>query len=122
MAVPGAIDNENMSGCHRLLRQGAVLCSTVEDILEELDGVSKRASVERERADGGRTNSAPAIARPKLDEVEQKIWDLLEAEPRSGDELARELGIGVGQLSTVLLKLEMKRGVKRLPGNRYERC
>lgn len=122
MAVPGAIDNENMTGCHRLLRQGAVLCSTVEDILEELDGVSKRASVERERADGGRTNSASAIARPKLDEVEQKIWDLLEAEPRSGDELARELGIGVGQLSTVLLKLEMKRGVRRLPGNRYERC
>jgi hypothetical protein len=38
------------------------------------------------------------------------------------DELARGLGLGVARLSTLLLGLEMRKVVRRLPGSRYERC
>src|SRR5207244_13153756 len=46
MAVPGAVDDEAHGGCHRLIRDGAVLCRRVEDVLEELDGVSVMAQRE----------------------------------------------------------------------------
>jgi DNA processing protein len=49
------------------------------------------------------------------------VWDSLEGGSRAVDELARHLGMVVGQLSGVLLTLEMKKVVRRLPGNRYER-
>jgi DNA processing protein len=48
------------------------------------------------------------------------IWDLL-AEKRHADELARTSGLAVSDLSRALTQLEIKRLVRRLPGNFYER-
>jgi DNA processing protein len=56
-----------------------------------------------------------------LDETQTRVWEFLGGGSRAVDELARHLGMAVGQLSGVLLTLEMKKIVKRLPGNRYER-
>jgi DNA processing protein len=117
MAVPGLVDAEASGGCHRLLREGAVLCRGVEDILEELDGVGGAAARPAEAA----APASPAPAPPALDPVQQSIWNLLEAGPRAGDEITQLLGIPVPQLAGVLLGLEMRRLVRRLPGNRYER-
>jgi predicted Rossmann fold nucleotide-binding protein DprA/Smf involved in DNA uptake len=50
------------------------------------------------------------------------MWEFLGGGMRSVDELAQALGLGVPQLSGVLMNLEMKRAVRRPPGNRYERC
>jgi predicted Rossmann fold nucleotide-binding protein DprA/Smf involved in DNA uptake len=55
------------------------------------------------------------------DETQRRVWEFLEGGSRAVDELARHLGMAVGQLSGVLLGLEMKKFVRRLPGNRYER-
>ena len=41
---------------------------------------------------------------------------------RHQDEMVQQLGVGVAQLAGTLLTLEMKKVVRRLPGNRYERC
>ena len=59
---------------------------------------------------------------PALDETQRRVWEFLGGGPRSIDELAQRLGLGVPQLSGLLLTLEMKKVVRRLPGNRYERC
>jgi predicted Rossmann fold nucleotide-binding protein DprA/Smf involved in DNA uptake len=48
------------------------------------------------------------------------VWDALE-QPRHADELSRELGLPAGELAVLLMKLEMKKAVRRLPGNQYER-
>ncbi len=116
LAVPGPADAESSAGCHRLVRDGAVLCRGVEDVLEELDGVS--ALVAQEEA----VQKAAAGPPPGLDEAQRRVWDFLAGGPRSVDEMAQRLALGVAQLTTPLMMLEMKKVVRRLPGSRYERC
>jgi DNA processing protein len=61
-------------------------------------------------------HEAPVIPDP----AHQRIWDLL-ASKRHGDELAREAGLSVSDLSRALTQMELRRLVRRLPGNFYER-
>jgi DNA processing protein len=123
LAVPGAVDDERHGGCHKLIRDGAVLCRGVDDILEELDGVSVMAQREKARQrEAASVVAAAAGPPPGLDEVQRRVWEFLGGTARSVDEMAQQLGLGVPQLSGVLMMLEMNRVVRRLPGNRYERC
>lgn len=108
-AVPGPVDSEASGGTNALLRKGAVLTRGVEDILEELDGV---------RATSSRAADVPA---PTLTEVERRIWDFLAEQPRTVDLIARHLEKAVHELTGTLMMLEMKKVVRRLPGNVYER-
>jgi DNA processing protein len=122
LAVPGPIDDEASAGCNALIREGAVLCRSVEDVLEELDGVSAvaaRAKAE-ERAAAGMP-AAPVGPPPGLDETQRRVWEALGDGSRSIDELAQHLGLAVQTLSGVLMRLEMKKAVRKLPGNRYQR-
>jgi DNA processing protein len=122
LAVPGPVDSIPSGGCHELLRKGAVLCRGVDDVLEELHGVS--AMVQREAAGAAQppASAAPASPPPGLDETQLRVWSALAEGPRHLDELVQQLGLAVAQLSGVLLILEMKKTVRRLPGNRYQRA
>jgi len=113
MAVPGALDNPAAAGTNALIRQGAVLVRGAEDVIEELDGVRDNAA----RAKPA-TETAPP---PGLDDGQRRVWEFLAGPPRYLDEISQSLGLGVPQLSTLLMTLEMKKVVRRLPGNRYER-
>ncbi|MFM7152252.1 MAG: DNA-processing protein DprA, partial [Gemmataceae bacterium] len=122
LAVPGMVDSANNEGCHRILREGAILCRGVEDILEELDGVSVQATREKSQA-----AISPPVTReqsppPGLSDMALAIWNYLGATTRAGDEIARHLGVPIPQLAGLLLTLEMKKVIRRLPGSRYERC
>jgi DNA processing protein len=110
MAVPGAVDQVTSGGTNELIRKGATLVRGADDVLEELEGLPG--------------NQAPAAAAPPpaLDDTQRRIWDFLGDAPRHLDEIVQALGIEAGPLSGMLLMLEMKRAVRRLPGNRYERC
>jgi DNA processing protein len=116
LAVPGPADAASSGGTNELIRKGAVLCRGVEDVLEELHGVS--AMVQQQAA----APPVPAGPPPGLDEQQRRIWDALAEGPRHLDELVQRLGLGVPQVSGTLMMLEMKKAVKRLPGNRYQRC
>ncbi|HLN32176.1 MAG TPA: DNA-processing protein DprA [Gemmataceae bacterium] len=109
-AVPGPLDSPASAGTHELLRKGAVLIRGVDDILEELEGV---------KAKGSRVRFEPP---PQVDELQRQIWEFLQERPRHIDEIAQGLRLPVPQISAALLMLEMKKGVRRLPGNHYERC
>jgi DNA processing protein len=144
MAVPGPIDSETSGGCHSLLRNGAVLCRGVDDILEELHGVSgmvqqaaaslpSPASVSPTEAPKPASVSAPERPKPApppipagpppgLDDNQRRIWELLGEGTRSVDELAQQLALPIAPLNGTLTLLEMKKVIRRLPGNRYERC
>jgi DNA processing protein len=120
-AVPGAIDNPASAGANALIRDGAILARGPDDILEELLGVSALAS--RSRTAGPAPSAAPQAAAPPpdLDPTQRRIWDFLAAEPRTLDDMAQQLALAVPLLSTTLMLLEMRKLVRRLPGNRYER-
>jgi DNA processing protein len=122
MAVPGAVDDDDSAGCNALIRDGATLCRGVDDVLEEIDGVSAVAT--REKEEESSKVGAPAETAgppPGVDETQWRIWDALGDGPRSIDELAQKLGLVVPILARSLMMLEMKKGVRKLPGNRYER-
>jgi DNA processing protein len=121
MAVPGSVDNPASGGCNALIRDGAILVRDADDILEELRGVSAHSVAQKEKL------SEPSPAAPTgppagLDATQMRIWTLLEGGAKTFDEMVQQLGIAVPQLSGTLMMLEMKKVVRRLPGNRYERC
>jgi DNA processing protein len=126
--VPGLADASEGAGCNALIREGAVLCRSVEDILEELQGYS--AALRRPAEPVPTSTPAPAPARAAaptsgppagLNEGQRVLWTFL-SEPRHLDEIVQNLALSVSSASMMLLTLEMKRIVRRLPGSRYERC
>jgi DNA processing protein len=58
---------------------------------------------------------------PGLDPIQQRIWEALSDQARHIDDLIRALELPVAQVSQALLLMEMKKGVRRLPGNMFER-
>jgi DNA processing protein len=122
-AVPGALDNPASAGCHRLIRQGAILIRSVDDILEELQGTVATTSAASRDGQAAPTLFGDTPAEPPgLEDRERRVWQCLLEKPRHLDEMVESLGLGVAELSGLLMMMEMKRVVRRLPGNRYERC
>ncbi len=107
-AVPGRIDSFGARGPHKLLKNGAKLVESVEDILEELGCLISTPA----RADGG-------CAGPVLTEVEAGLVALIAGEGEVDfDFLIRRSGRKPSEISALLLGLELKRVVKMLSGQR----
>ena len=113
-AVPGRIDQASSQGCHQLIRDGATLLTSVDDILSELnylDGMRPNPIPEK-------TIATPAISRADLTEVEAAVLEQF----RGGamltlDALAAQTGRSAAELSATLMMLELKRlVVKRADG------
>ncbi len=129
-AVPGAADSPASAGCLELLRKGARLVRSAEDVLEDLNGIAapdfrtlvREVSVapqpQEESLPVPRTPSSPPTL--NLDATQQRVFDAL-ASRQHVDELSRELGVSAGELARTLMLLELKKAVRRLPGNYYER-
>ena len=117
MAIPGRIDNASAQGCHKLLKDGARLVETPEEVLDELQSLPGHASVSH--ASAVTLDSAPSKARPKpaLDEIETKILSLLETEDMTPDSLVNATGLPPSLVSPRLISLEMKCQIQRLAGN-----
>ncbi len=114
-AVPGRIDSPRSKGCHELIKKGAKLCESAEDILSEFEYLfpaSNRPAAPSE------TGVLPAI---ELSGNEQQVYDMLNHEELSIDEVIRKSGLPSSAVSVALLSLEMKRLVKQLPGKLFVR-
>jgi DNA processing protein len=119
-AVPGPVDSPNSAGCLLLLRNGAMLARSADDVLESL-GKSDPTPM---RPGSGAISTAPASLAgppPELDAVGRRVWEFLADGPRAVDVLVQQLGIAVPELTRTLMTLEMKKVVRRLPGSQYER-
>jgi DNA processing protein len=128
-AVPGPVDSPASAGCLELLRTGARLVRSADDVAEDLRGLSTQGTGHKEQETRQRTTSVPSDPSvsspppplpPTLDPHQQRVYDAL-TERRHADELARALDLAVGDLARLLMQLEMKKAVRRLPGNFYER-
>jgi len=105
-AVPGSIHAPQSRGCHKLLRQGAKLVETVQDVLEELQGIAA-------------LSSAPPAPAPRQDE--DPVLQALAHDPASLDALLARTGLDAARLQARLLELELLEQVERLPGGRFQR-
>lgn len=110
-AVPGSALSEKSKGTNRLIRQGAKLTTTVEDILEELNIEAKTISAEPQKNAHGGEIAIDNLARENnVLNIERRIIELLgnSAEPVHVDDITRELGESAEEISSVLVMLDLR--------------
>jgi DNA processing protein len=110
-AVPGRVHARYSEGCNRLIKAGAKLVETWEDVLSELVPSLK----------GRRARRPAAAAPPALTAEERRVFDLLAGGPVHIDALIAEAGLPGGRVASALVGLEMKGVVRQLSGKMFER-
>jgi DNA processing protein len=116
-AVPGRVDSRMSRGCHRLIRDGAKLVETIDDVLEELGPLASPTPVASDDA-------SPPIRHPgelQLNEPEKAVLAAIDDEPINIDSVIAACGLPVQNVLSTLSVLEMRRLVRRLGGNRVMR-
>lgn len=108
-AVPGRVDSRTALGCHRLIRDGAKLVETADDVLEELGPL-----VEATPREDGQIIHHPAEL--QLNDLEQKVLSAIGSEPTSIDQIVADSGLPVPRVLSTISVLEMRHLVRRLSG------
>jgi DNA processing protein len=111
-AVPGNVGTESSRGTHRLIKEGAKLVESSEDILEE---ILPQWRGERE------TTPKVEIPRPDLTEEEKVLYEFLSETPLHIDVIIRESRLDPGKVSSLLLNLELKGLVSQWPGKCFSK-
>lgn len=111
-AVPGSIHSPLSKGCHRLIRDGAKLIETAEDVLEELNIPISHAAAQHQD---------PQSAVISADSEGSKVLSTMGFDPVEGDVLALRCGLTTDALYAILLTMELDGLVARLPGGRFQR-
>ncbi len=121
-AVPGSINNPLARGCHQLIREGARLVETADEIVAELSPLAAAAGERlRARLAGAAPTPAPADARPARDGDYARLLAALGYQPEGLDTLAGRTGLAPAALSSMLLVLELDGEVRAERGGRYAR-
>jgi len=116
LAVPGSPLDPRARGPNALIRQGAALCETVDDVLTVMD-VARTAERPNRPAD---VPESPCPA-PCVDErTRNRVVDALSATPTELDDIARTCDSAAQDVSAVILELELAGRVQRLPGHRVQ--
>ena len=110
-AVPGEVGSSRSRGAHRLIRQGAKLVESVDDIIEE---IAPQLLPRR----GDALKEARRLPENASDGV-RKVFGLLQERPLQIDEVIEASGFTPPKVSEILLELELQGYLRQLPGKRY---
>lgn len=108
-AIPGSIYNPLARGCHALIRQGAKLVETVDDILEELAPFTSMAKNKDVGTDSIKMKNKPAVD-------DKKILNCVGFETTSMDQISERSGKETQELASILLALELSGHICKVPG------
>lgn len=108
MAVPGKPSDKMSIGCNNLIKNGARLITSVDDIFEELPRLR------------GKVVSRQLTLLPEMSSHEKEIVNLCSEGPQQVDFLSRKVNIPVNELMEFLLALELKGVVREISGKRYQ--
>ena len=109
-AIPGSIHSPTSRGCHALIKQGAKLVETAQDILEEFRYPASAHPIHSVRSEEAPTQSA-----------DHPLLRLMGYDPMTLDALCARSGLSAADLSVQLLELEISGLVQRLPGQLFQR-
>ncbi len=117
-AVPGRIDQATSHGCHQLIRDGATLLTSVDDILSELNYLSGMRPQAVQSA--GEPSTLERLM-PQLDDKERRVMDTFRGGAILGiDSLAVATTLPASELSSVLMMLELKKLVQKRADGAFE--
>lgn len=122
-ALPGSIHSPLARGCHKLIRDGAMLVETADEVLDQLRGIGARLADHLRGRLGGLPaiagHEGPAPATAKRDPEYARLLTALDHAPVSLDELADRSRLPIAALSSMLLVLELEGVVAAASGGRY---
>ena len=114
-AVPGSVEHRSSRGCHRLIKSGAKLVETVDDILDELGPLSDVDGIVESRP-------SDSPKRRKLSEEEARVMAVLSPEPTTVDEVIHRTGIPAQRVLATLFVLEEEGLAERPSGGQVRRA
>ncbi len=120
-AVPGKVSSATSSGTNELIRDGACLIQSVDDILQELSiKEMKTVSVEDKGIiDNKISRQTKAYIYNSLTDDERKIYKILSDEPLYIDDILGKTGLELSRVSKILLGLELKKLIQEVPGKQF---
>jgi DNA processing protein len=118
-AIPGSIHNALSRGCHQLIRQGAKLVESADDIVSELGPLV--AHLMQNSRTQQTASMPPTDTPPQHDEEYDRLISALGHDPATVDELAQQSGLTIGQVSSMLLILELEGKIEALNSGQYAR-
>ncbi len=127
MAIPGKIDSPLSKGAHQLIKEGATLIESVEDVMQALgyigeqlaEYVSAAEAEAIERAESVKTAGLFNVSQLKLSADERKIHDRLNKEPVHVEQIIAETELPAGSVNAALISLRLKGLIKQLPGSLF---
>lgn len=141
LAVPGSIDNPHSKGCHKLIKEGAKLAESLEDILQECPQLlqntplpsyaiykesapqpqSVRRPSENTQPEEAAKPNTPSISAPAPEAAENAWLAAMGYDPVHPDQLAEQLAVPAAEVYGRLLEWELEGMIAALPGGRYQR-
>jgi DNA processing protein len=109
-AIPGSIHSPLSKGCHELIKQGAKLVESANDVLDELHGVKRQAGDEASQPSGQPSGEPPSA-----------LLEAMGFAPVTMDQIAQLTGLGAAALSAQLSQLEIEGRISALAGGRFQR-
>lgn len=113
-AVPGSIFSDGARGSHSLIRQGAKLVESCEDVIDEID-LLKEGMLPLKGRENNETDPVD------LSDEEERVYSLLSYDPLQIDSISEMTDFPINRISFILVNLEMKGRIREIPGKMFVR-
>ena len=117
-ALPGKVDSQTSFGTNGLIKQGAKLVSCLEDILEEFN----MPLVSCDKFQEADTPESKPIPKQRFNYEESLLYNLVSEQPIPLDEIVQKSHLSISSISSIILRLQMKKLIKQLPRKQFIRC
>ncbi len=115
-AVPGPIDRPSSAGCHALIRDGAILCTSSREILADMHWEKSSRQMELTLAEGREGAPLPLLS---ASSPAGELLQAIAAGHQTLDALCSALGRSAGELTPLLMRLQVEHAIIPQPGGRY---
>lgn len=116
-AIPGSINQNSSSGCHGLIREGAILCSTPQELLSDMQWL--KTPTQMDLFTNPDSTKAQDQRQPVTGEYDKELLQAIKAGHDTLDKLCAALGKGAHTITPLLMRLQIERLILPLPGGRF---